>query len=52
LTDEILGAEEDGAKENYEAAQQTPRVLDLFGHGQSTPSALPLHALCAAPLGI
>ncbi|KAG2618140.1 auxin response factor 14-like isoform X2 [Panicum virgatum] len=51
LTDEILVAEEDGGKENYEAPQ-TPRVLDLFGHSQSTPSALPLHALCAAPLGI
>ncbi|KAG2628588.1 hypothetical protein PVAP13_3KG249527 [Panicum virgatum] len=52
LTDEILGAEDDGVKENYEAAPQTPRVLDLFGHSQSTPSALPLHAPCAAPLGI
>jgi len=51
LTDEILVAEEDGGKENYEAPQ-TPRVLDLFGRSQSTPSALPLHALCAAPLGI
>nr|CAB3460983.1 unnamed protein product [Digitaria exilis] len=51
LTDRIRGAEEDGGKEgNYEAAQQTPRVLDLFGHNQSAPNAL--HALCAAPLGI
>nr|CAB3464727.1 unnamed protein product [Digitaria exilis] len=51
LTDRIRGAEEDGGKEgNYEAAQQTPRVLDLFGHSQSAPNAL--HALCAAPLGI
>ncbi|XP_062231884.1 auxin response factor 14-like isoform X2 [Phragmites australis] len=51
LTEEILGAEEDGMKEgNYDADQQTPRVLDLFGHGQSAPIAL--HALCAAPLGM
>ncbi|OEL24648.1 Auxin response factor 14 [Dichanthelium oligosanthes] len=51
LTDKILGAEEDGVKEgNYQADQQTPRALDLFGHSQSAPSAL--HVLCAAPLGI
>ncbi|CAN6327614.1 unnamed protein product [Urochloa humidicola] len=51
LTDKILGAEEDGAKEgNYEADHQTPRVLDLFGHSQSAPGAL--HALCAAPLAL
>ncbi|CAL4902275.1 unnamed protein product [Urochloa decumbens] len=50
LTDKILGAEEDGEMEgSYEADHQTPRVLDLFGHNQSAPSAL--HALCAAPLG-
>uniref|UniRef100_A0A0A9BBU5 Uncharacterized protein n=1 Tax=Arundo donax TaxID=35708 RepID=A0A0A9BBU5_ARUDO len=51
LTEKILGAEEHAAKEgNYEADHQTPLVLDLFGHGQSTPGAL--HALCAAPLGM
>ncbi|XP_062181280.1 auxin response factor 14-like isoform X2 [Phragmites australis] len=51
LTEKMLGAEEDGMKEgSYEADQQTPRVLDLFGHGQSAPSAL--RALCAGPLGM
>lgn len=51
LTEKILGAEGGGEKVgNYEADRQTPRVLDLFGHGHSTPGAL--HALCAAPLGI
>ena len=51
LTEKILGTEGGGVKEgNYEADRQTPRVLDLFGHGHSTPGAL--HALCAAPLGM
>ncbi|EES18504.1 hypothetical protein SORBI_3009G196900 [Sorghum bicolor] len=51
LTEKILGTEGVGGKEgNYEADRQTPRVLDLLGHGHSTPGAL--HALCAAPLGI
>ena len=51
LTEKILGTEGGGVKEgNYESGQQTPRVLDLFGHGHSTPGAL--HALSAAPLGI
>jgi auxin response factor len=51
LTEKILGTEGGGVKEgNYEADRQTPRVLDLFGHGHSTPGAL--RALCAAPLGI
>ncbi|XP_066362521.1 auxin response factor 14-like isoform X2 [Miscanthus floridulus] len=51
LTEKILGTEGGGVKEgNYESGQQTPRVLDLFGHGHSKPGAL--HALCAAPLGI
>lgn len=51
LNEKILGTDRDNVKEgNYEADQQTPRVLDLFGHGHSTPGAL--HALCAAPLGI
>lgn len=50
LTEKILGTDGGGVKEgNYEVDRQTPRVLDLFGHG-STPGAL--HALCAAPLGI
>jgi auxin response factor len=47
LTENILAAEEDG---NYTTDPQTPRALDLFGHRQSTPSALP--ALCIAPLGL
>ncbi|KAJ1263654.1 hypothetical protein BS78_09G202200 [Paspalum vaginatum] len=51
LTEKILRTDEDSVNEgNYEADQQTPLVLDLFGHGQSTPGSL--HALCAAPLGI
>jgi len=51
LTEKILGTEGGGVKEgNYEADRQTPRVLDLFGHGHSTSGAL--HALCAAPLGM
>jgi len=51
LTEKILGTEGGGVKEgNYESGQQIPRVLDLFGHGHSTPGAL--HALCAAPLGM
>lgn len=50
LTEKILATDGGGVKEgNYEVDRQTPRVLDLFGHG-STPGAL--HALCAAPLGI
>jgi auxin response factor len=50
LTDKILGAEEGVKEGNYEADDKTPLALDLFGHGQSAPSAL--HVLCAAPLGI
>ncbi|GJN14923.1 hypothetical protein PR202_gb01800 [Eleusine coracana subsp. coracana] len=51
LTEKTLVEEDDGMKDgNYSADRETPRALDLFGHSQSTPSAL--HALCTAPLGL
>jgi auxin response factor len=50
LTENILAAEEDGMKDGNYTDPQTPRALELFGHRQSTPSALP--ALCIAPLGL
>ncbi|KAL6610502.1 hypothetical protein ACP70R_040471 [Stipagrostis hirtigluma subsp. patula] len=50
LTDKKLGSEEDVQEGNCGVNRQSPPVLDLFGHSQSTPGAL--HALCAAPIGM